>query len=237
MPTILITGTNRGLGLEMVRQYADAGWRVLACCRVPSKAEKLQALCISHGDAIEMYQLDVTDFDNIDQLADELSDTPIDVLLNNAGVFGPKVSEGNDLRQSFGSIDYDIWAGVLHTNTFAPMKMAEAFIGHVAASGQKKIAVISSVIGSIGAADGQFYAYGTSKAAVSKAFANLAKDVADKEVAVGVFCPGWVPTEMGGPQADVAIEDSIRGLRARIDELDLNTPLTFRRYNNDLLPW
>ena len=237
MPTILITGANRGLGLEMVRQYAAAGCRVLACCRNPREAEKLQALCISHSDLIEMYQLDVADFANIDQLAEELRGTSIDVLLNNAGVFGPKVSEGNDLRQSFGHIDYDIWMEVLLTNTFAPVKMAEAFIEHVAASEQKKIAVISSVIGSIGAAEGQFYAYGTSKAAVSKAFANLAKDVADKGVAVGVFCPGWVPTEMGGPQGNVAIEDSIQGLRARIEALDLATPLTFRRYNNDLLPW
>ena len=236
MPTILITGTNRGLGLEFTKQYLDAEWQVLACCRQPERASDLEALADLHPNLLTIHPLDVSDFAQIDQLADQLGGEKIDVLLNNAGIFGPKISE-NDNRQTFGSIDYEIWLNILRTNTLAPMRMAEAFVEHVAASEIKKIVVISSDIGSIGNADGQYYAYGSSKAAVSKAYANLAVDLQDRGIGVGVFCPGWVPTEMGGPQGHVAIEDSIAGLRARIDEIRPGPIPSFRRYNNDLLKW
>ncbi len=235
MLTVLITGTNRGLGLEMVRQYAGQGWTVLACCRHPKAADELQKLAAYHPDQIEVHALDVADFDQIDALAQTLEGRPIDLLINNAGIFGPKYTVGNDMRQQFGHMDYDIWVEVLRVNTFAPMKMVERFIRNIEAGRLKKIAVISSVIGSSTDAEGQFYAYGSSKAAVSKVFANLAVDLAPKGIAVGIFCPGWVPTEMGGPGAHVPIEDSIAGLRARIDELTLENAGQFRRYNNDAL--
>ena len=236
MPTLLITGANRGLGLEFTRQYLDLGWRVHACCRQPLSADALNAFATEHPDILSIHRLDVSDFDQIDQLADQLRDEKIDVLLNNAGVFGPKVSEG-DNRQSFGTIDYDIWYDVFRTNTMAPVKMAEAFIDHVASSDLKKIVVISSLIGSITDTQAGYYAYGTSKAGVSKAFATLALDVEGRGIGVGVFCPGWVPTEMGGPMGDVAIENSIAGLRERIDDIRPGRIADFRRYNNDLLSW
>ena len=178
----------------------------------------------------------MADFNQIDQLAEQLRDESIDVLLNNAGVFGPKITE-DDNRQSFGTIDYDIWYDVFRTNTMAPMKMAEAFVDHVASSELKKMVAITSLIGSIADTQAGYYAYGTSKAGVSKAFATLALDMEHRGIGVGVFCPGWVPTEMGGPMGDVGIEDSIAGLRDRIDEIRPGHIPDFRRYNNDLLNW
>ena len=236
MPTILITGANRGLGLEFTKQYLAQGWRVHACCRQPSSADALNALGAQHGGLLSIHQLDVSDFNQIDQLADQLRDETIDVLLNNAGVFGPKITE-DDNRQSFGTIDYDIWYDVFRTNTMAPMKMAEAFVDHVASSELKKMVAITSLIGSIADTQAGYYAYGTSKAGVSKAFATLALDMEHRGIGVGVFCPGWVPTEMGGPRGDVGIEDSIAGLRDRIDEIRPGRIPDFRRYNNDLLSW
>ena len=236
MPTILITGANRGLGLEFTNQYLGAGWRVHACCRQPSSADELNKLAGDHPDLLRVHELDVADFSQIDQLAEELRGEKIDVLLNNAGVFGPKVSEG-DNRQSFGTVDYNIWFDVFRTNTMAPVKMAEAFVEHVASSDLKKIVVISSVVGSIADTEAGYYAYGTSKAGVSKAFTTLALDVEGRGIGVGVFCPGWVPTQMGGPMGDVDIKDSIAGLRTRIDEIRPGRVPGFRRYNNDALNW
>jgi NAD(P)-dependent dehydrogenase (short-subunit alcohol dehydrogenase family) len=186
---------------------------------------------------VSLHALEVTDFEQIDQLAATMESVPIDLLINNAGVFGPKVSTDEDYRQQFGHMDYDIWMDILRINTFAPLKMAEAFVENVAMSEQKKMAVISSFIGSSEDAQGSFYAYGSSKAAVSKVFANLAKDLSVRGIAVGVYCPGWVPTELGGSQGTVPVEQSIGGLRLRFDELTLESAGAFTRYNGDALNW
>ena len=235
MPTVLITGANRGLGLEFVRQYAGERWRVLACCRKPSDGDELAALAKVHEVVVQ--QLDITDFDAVDALAKQWSDEPIDVLINNAGLFGPKVQAENDWRQSFGHMDYDIWLQVLNTNLLAPLKMAEAFVAQVAASEQKKIVTISSVIGSIAGTETGLYAYRTSKAGVNMAMATLANELRSQDIAVAVFCPGWVRTRMGGKDATVAPRDSIAGLRKLIDQLQPGQSSQFRRYNGDLLAW
>jgi NAD(P)-dependent dehydrogenase (short-subunit alcohol dehydrogenase family) len=233
MPTILITGANRGLGLEFARQYAADGWRVLAACREPKSATALAAL----PGAIDVFALEVTDFSSIESLAAELKGTPIDVLLNNAGQFGPRLLKSGERGQAFGHIDYDEWMRILRVNTFAPVKMAEAFIAHVVASGQKKIVAITSTMGSIASTEGGYYIYRTSKAALNMAMASLAKDVAARGVAVAVYCPGWVKTDMGGSMADIEPEVSIAGLRGRIGELSLAASGIFRRYDGDAIPW
>lgn len=237
MPTILITGTNRGLGLEFTRQYAADGWRVLACCRKPDQAEQLHALAAARPSDIRIFPLDVADFSAIDDLADQLRGEPIDLLLNNAGAMGPKPGEQKADGQSFGTIDYDIWQDIIRVNTFAPVKMAEAFVTHVAAGAQKKIVSISSVLGSIAETYGNFYAYRTSKAALNMAMASLSKDLAARGIMVAVFCPGWVKTDMGGPQAEIMAEVSISGLRRQIAQLTLEAAGRFLRYNEDVLSW
>lgn len=143
MPTVLITGANRGIGLEFVRQYAAAGWQVHATCRTPETAAELQALADQHRGQIMLHQLNVADFHAIDRLAAQLSGTAIDVLINNAGIY-PDHAGGD-----FGDTDYPGWENAFRINTMAPLRMAEAFAGHVSASQQRKIALITSKMGSI----------------------------------------------------------------------------------------
>ena len=136
MPTVLITGANRGLGLEFARQYADDGWRVIAGCRDPAAAAELQAIAGQHPGRVTVARLDVLDHAGIDALAATYKATPIDVLLNNAGIIGPRQAELH--RQYFGTMDYAAMETVWRTNTVAPLKMSEVFAEHVAASAQKR---------------------------------------------------------------------------------------------------
>lgn len=236
MPTVMITGSNRGLGLEFVRQYLDTGWDVIASCRKPGSATVLRQLQEQH-ERLQVEALDVGDFDAVDALAARLRNRAIDLLINNAGVFGPKRGSDGDYRQSFGQIDYEIMTGVLRINALAPLKVAEAFLDHVAASGQKKIVTISSGLGSIGGTDTGLYAYRASKAAVNMLMATLANELRDKGVIVTVFNPGWVKTDMGGADASLGVEDSISRLRGRIAALTGADSGAFLNYDGDRLPW
>src|SRR5689334_5370812 len=128
MPTTLISGANRGIGLEFARQYAADGWHVIAACREPSKATALRRL----GDAVSVHAMDVTDHASVEALAKELRREPIDLLINNAGIYGKS-------GQRFGHIDYDDWARVLRVNTLGPLKVSECFADRVAKSDRKLI--------------------------------------------------------------------------------------------------
>ena len=235
MKTCVVTGANRGIGFEFSRQFAAAGWRVYAGCRNPDSADDLNKLVARA--AIEPIALDVTSLSSIDALASRLAGEPVDLLINNAGLFGPKAGADNDLRQQFGHIDYDIWNELLRVNAMGPVRMTEALLPNLEIGREKKVATISSAISSIGDTDTGLYAYRTSKAAVNMAMATLANDLRPRGIAVGIFCPGWVRTEMGGPDAVVEPEASVEGLRARISELSLETSGSFVRYNGDALPW
>ena len=235
MPQVLVTGANRGLGLEFVRQYAQAGWSVFACCRDLENASELREL--ANAGNVLLHKLDVGDFGAIKALADQLRGEPIDLLLNNAGLFGPKIQADRDKRQSFGHVDYTIWDTLLRVNTMAPLHIAECFVEHVAASEQKKIVALTSIMGSIADTSGGLYAYRSSKAALNMVMASLAHELAPRGIAVSVFCPGWVKTAMGGPQASIEPEVSIAGLRERIAEMRPAVPICFRRYNDDELAW
>jgi NAD(P)-dependent dehydrogenase (short-subunit alcohol dehydrogenase family) len=236
MPTVLITGANRGLGLEMARQYSADGWAVIATCRNPSDAPELQALDKQHP-SLNIYALDVANFAAIDTLASELKGRSIDVLINNAGLFGPKATADGDLRQNFGHMDYDMWTELFRINTMVPLKMAEAFVKHVAASEQKKIITITSSVGSIAQADGQFYAYRTSKAAANMLMRNMAGDVKQYGITAAAFCPGWVKTRMGGPDAPLEAPGAIASLRNVIAGLTLDSTGRFWLYNGTNVPW
>ena len=142
MPTVLITGANRGLGLEFCRQYAEKAWDVLACCRNPAQASELNALSQRYGN-IQIEALDVAQFDQIDAVSKKLSCICIDVLINNAGVYEDNRNNG------FGQLDYQAWSHSLLINTQGPMKMAEAFFPHVQRGDKKLIVNISSLMGSL----------------------------------------------------------------------------------------
>jgi NAD(P)-dependent dehydrogenase (short-subunit alcohol dehydrogenase family) len=236
MPDILITGANRGLGLEFARQYAAGGWDVIATCRNPADAADLRALAEVTG-RITVEPLDVTDHAGIDALAAKYRGRPLDVLLNNAGIIGPIPIADHIAKQRFGTIDYGTWELVLRTNTLAPVKMAEAFLENVLAGEQKKICTISSTIGSIAERDTAAFAYGSSKAAVNKAMTMLAGVLRERGVIVALFCPGYVQTRMDMGGADVTPEQSITGLRSLIDTLTLADSGSFRRYNGERIAW
>ena len=235
MPTALITGANRGLGLEFSRQYLGDGWRVIAGCREPGEADALQQLAT---EGLQIVRIDVADHDSIENAASDIGDQPIDVLINNAGLFGPRVTAENDWRQSFGHIDYGIWQDVLNVNTLAPVKIAETFVSNVAASDQRKIITISSQLGSIDDVGSEgLFAYRTSKAAVNMAMVTLAQQLSPQSIIVALFCPGWCRTDMGGEEAPLEPAESVAHMRQLIADLTLEDTGTFTHHSGKRLPW
>jgi NAD(P)-dependent dehydrogenase (short-subunit alcohol dehydrogenase family) len=191
MPSALITGANRGLGLEFARQYLDDGWQVYAACRDPKSASELRRLADASDHKLRVIALDVTNSTSVKAAAAELEGRAIDVLINNAGVGGPR-------GQSIGNIDYETWAHVLDVNTLGPMRVAEAFVDNVAQSERKLIVTITSGMGSIGDnTSGGAFAYRSSKAAVNMVMHSLAIDLAPRGITCVVINPGWVRTDMG----------------------------------------
>jgi len=226
MPTVMITGANRGLGLEFARQYVRDGWSVIATCRKPEDATELNAI-----DGVTVYPLNVTDFMAVRALADQLKGAAIDVLINNAGVYGPKNSALNE-------IDFDVWEQVLRTNALAPLCVAQCFAAHVAASDRKCIATLSSKMGSMtDNTSGGSYIYRSSKAAVNAVMKSLASDLGPQGVISVLLHPGWVRTDMGGPSGLIGAEQSVAGMRHVINAADMNASGHFYAYDGAEIPW
>jgi NAD(P)-dependent dehydrogenase (short-subunit alcohol dehydrogenase family) len=226
MPTILITGANRGIGLELAKQYAGDGWSVIATARDPKNADGLNAL---KGD-IRIEALEVTDEKQIAALAKKLKGTAIDVLLNNAGMLTG--------YESFGETDTESWLKTLHVNSIAPLKLTEALVEHVAASQQKKVASITSGMGSIGShASTGAYAYRSSKAALNMVMVTAANELRSRGISVAVISPGWVKTDMGGAGAPLDVKQSAAGIRKVIDKLNVGISGQFFNYSGENLPW
>lgn len=240
MPTVLVTGSNRGLGLEFVRQYAADGWHVLACARAPDRAEALHEIAASAGGRVEVHALDVTDHAVVDALAARLAGRPIDVLLNSAGTMGRRnfAKEGLAMDR-FGESDFDDWAGIFRVNMMGPMKMAGAFAPHVAASAEKKIVALTSVIGSIASNTiGGLYSYRASKAGLNAIMRSMAIDAGKRYgIIAAPIHPGWVRTELGGPRADLDAPTSVAGVRNVIAGLTKEKAGRFWMYDGTELPW
>jgi NAD(P)-dependent dehydrogenase (short-subunit alcohol dehydrogenase family) len=235
--TVLVTGANRGLGLEFTRQYVERDWRVIATCRNPGKAEALNTLAAETPDVV-VEQLDVVDHGQIDALAAKYINVPIDVLINNAGIGG-----GTE-NQLFGKLNYDAYRTVLDVNTFGPIKVAEAFVDHVKASELKKIITVSSSQGSIASVEmPMLYWYRSSKSALNMLMVNLALQLKRRDVIVGLVTPGATATEFidarfrkaipGIREPDVAAADMIRN----IDRFTLENSGTFFNYDGGIVPW
>jgi NAD(P)-dependent dehydrogenase (short-subunit alcohol dehydrogenase family) len=228
--TILITGANRGIGLELTRQYAEAGWRVYACCRHPGKGIELNDLTKEY-DQISIHKLDVTDHAHIQGLAKELKDQPIDILFNNAGVYGP-----SDAR--FGNTDVEQWLDCLRINSIAPMKIMEAFVNNVAQSQTQLIATMSSKMGSMADnGSGGSYIYRSSKAAVNAVMKSAAIDLAPQGIKVAILHPGWVLTDMGGPNAEITVQESARNLRGILEGVTMENSGSFFDIDGTVIPW
>ena len=239
MSTVLITGANRGIGLEFVRQYADDDWTVIACCRDPDGegAEDLRAIASSADGRVSMETMDMLDHGSIDTVAKKYAGTPIDVLINNAGIIGPVPIQDHLDAQHFGTIDYEVWDQVVRTNTFAPIKMGEAFLDNVLAGEEKKIITLSSTVGSLQEDKTPAFCYCTSKTAVTKAVQLMAEVLREKGVIAMAFCPGHVKTRMGVGGATVEIPDSVTGMRGMIASFTMDDTGTFRRFNGDTVAW
>ena len=224
MPTVLVTGANRGIGLEFVRQYAGNGWKVHACCRSPENADDLKAL---KGE-IEIHALDVADFTAVRGLGETIDDA-LDVIVANAGVGGKDVGD-------FGAIDFEAFARVLAVNTLGPVALLEAFAPHLKRA-KGKFAAISSDLGSIARSSGFAPAYSTSKAALNMAMKAYAQGLYNEGVAVAPLHPGWVKTDMGGEGAPTTPADSVAGLRKRIEEMNAVASPKYRDFTGAELPW
>ena len=230
-PTLLITGANRGLGLEFCRQYGAAGWPVIACCRQPASAGALKALAGQYP-SIEIQALDVAHFEQIDALAVTLRERPIDILINNAGVYGQAD------RQTLGRIDYAEWETVFRVNCEAPVRMVEAFLPHLAASERKLIVTISTLMASIADnTSGGHILYRSSKAALNAAMKSLSLDLQPQGIGVLILHPGWVQTDMGGAQAPTTPETSIAGMRRVIEAFRPAHTGQFINFRGEALAW
>lgn len=232
--TVLITGSNRGLGLEFVRQFSPRGYKIIATCREPGQAVELKKLAEKSGDIV-IERLDVADHAQIDALADKYRGVPIDILLNNAGI------GGGAENQEFGKFKYEVFHDVMQVNALGPLKMAEAFVQNVAASPLKKLMTVSSSQGSIGKVTmPRLYWYRSSKSALNMVMANLALELKRQNIIVGLVTPGPTDTDFmkGLPKAmlrrpEVAAADMIRG----IDNFTLEKTGQFVNYDGTLLPW
>jgi NAD(P)-dependent dehydrogenase (short-subunit alcohol dehydrogenase family) len=204
MPSALITGANRGLGLEFARQYLADGWQVYAACRDPNSASELGRLADTSDAKLHILALDVTDPASVKGAAVKVDGQAIDLLVNNAGIGGAR-------GQTIGNIDYEAWAKVLDVNTMGPMRVSEAFVDHVAKSERKLIVSLTSGMGSLADnTSGGSIAYRSSKAAVNMVMRSLAIDLAD----------------MGGPHATLTAAESVNKLRRLFEILG---PAQFRQ--------
>jgi NAD(P)-dependent dehydrogenase (short-subunit alcohol dehydrogenase family) len=234
MSTVLITGANRGLGLEFARQYGADGWDVVATSRDPQKSEDLQQLQ-KKNHKVSLPALDVTNGKSVAALAHALGGRAIDLLILNSAIYTRK---GNRI----GEIDYDAWREANETNLMGAVRVAEALLENVAASKRKQIAAISTGMGSMQALNstigfGAVYQYRTSKAGLNMAMSILAKEMEPRGVSVVIFDPGWVQTDMGGANAALTPQESIGGMRTVLAGDPMSLTGKFIGYDDRPRPW
>lgn len=234
MQNILITGANRGIGLALVEQYlAEGSSRVFATCRDPEAAEALSALADANPENLRTLQLDVDDVASIKRAANAVSaeTDALDLLINNAGVSG-----GDDTRE-LGQLDSAAVAAVITTNAVAPLIVTQACRELLHRADSPRVVMISSGLGSLARADGGAYAYRMSKAAMNMAARVLAFDEAMAGIMTVTMAPGWVRTDMGGPSANLAPEESARALLDVVEGLSASDNGKFYRYDGVELDW
>ena len=238
--TVLVTGANRGIGLQLATNYAKRGWTVIATARKPAKATELNALAAEYPNVSVEY-LDLTDHKGIDKLAKQLKGVPIDVLLNNAAMLG------DPALQDYGNFNYEEMQRVYEVNTVGTMKMSEAFYDNVLISDQKKIVAVTSLQGSIaGARDPLIPFYKMSKTALNMGMMNISRRVKSKKITVVLISPGAVDTEMMNSALDhagfkgnflITPEESAEAVINIIDQYNFDMSGTFMSHRGDVIPW
>lgn len=236
VPTILITGSNRGIGLEFVKQLHANGWNVIGTARKPERATELKALA-DNNERITMVQLDVTKADSIAAMAKTLKGQPIDVLLNNAGVYGDKE------KQTLETLDADEFEFVFNVNTLGPMKVTQALLPNVRAGQQKKILVMGTGLGLVAFGPRQegSYWYKMSKSAVHLGSLVMREELKDEGIAVQLIAPGIVQTDLLRQSTDkdigITVEQSVSSMLRVIDSINLKTNKKMINYDGGRLPW
>jgi NAD(P)-dependent dehydrogenase (short-subunit alcohol dehydrogenase family) len=228
---VVITGANRGIGLELVRQYARAGWRVLAGARHPEAALELSRLAGDSNGSISVHPLDVTQPAHIAGLQAVLGSDPLDLLICNAGVYGPT-------ETVFGRVDETAWIETLRVNTIAPLKLLEALAENLARASHPLAAVLSSKMGSISDnRSGGSYIYRSSKAALNAVMRSAAIDLRPRGIGLILLNPGWVKTAMGGPNGEIDVTESVQGMRRILDRAALSDTGHFFDIDGSEIPW
>jgi NAD(P)-dependent dehydrogenase (short-subunit alcohol dehydrogenase family) len=227
---VLVTGANRGLGLEFVKQYAEEGATVFACCRDPGTSKALRRISDEAGGKVSLHGLDVTDGSEVAKFAESFGDEPIDLLINNAGIYGPE-------KQSAAHMDFEGWAKTFAVNTMAPLRVAQAFHRNLKKGKAKKLVTITSGMGCTAQHGGDYFAYRSSKAAVNNVMHGLAVAWKGDGIIVTLIHPGWVKTDMGGKNAALEPHQSIEGMRKVIAKLSAADSGKFLDYSGKELPW
>jgi len=240
MSSVIITGANRGLGLEFTRQYLEDGWEVYAFCRQPDKAAELEIMGAAMDSTLHLEQMDISNHEQIAAAAKSLQNKPIDLLINNAGIadgYGRGVyemKEDPDIR----NYDFDFWEEMMRINTLAPAKLIGAFLENISAGKQKIIANLSSGLGSItNLAWAGKYGYCASKAGLNMVSKGLAEWLRPENIKVISLSPGWTRTDMGGSEATNSVEESVSGMRRVITGLNLADSGRFWNFDGGELPW
>ena len=229
MATVMIVGATRGIGLELVRQYAVQGDNVIACARDTSAASLLEELASSHSN-VTIEQLDVAQSESVNAAAELIGDVAIDTVIVVAGVVG-------GMRQSIDDLDLEAWHEAFSANTIGPIMVARAFKPNLVASGAGNLMILSSQLGASTWPFGGMYIYSTTKAAVGKAAKILSIDWKEDPIIVSVMHPGYVQTDMGGPNAEITPEESASGIRSVIGNLSAEDSGNFYKWNGDIHPW
>jgi len=236
MPTVMVTGANRGIGYEHVAQYAQKKWNVIACARRPEKAIELLQLQDKYGANFIIEELEVTNHKQVDDLSQKHSNTTIDILINNAGTGGPEGMPGAMDYQKIDNMNYQIWRDILEVNLLAPFKVATSFHKQISISDKKTLIMMSSDLGSVSQNTfGGLYSYRASKSAlniVAKGMSNEWKDII-----VVTLAPGWCRTYLGGAEAEIDPMDSVEDQQKMFESLTESDSGKFLdRFGNEV-PW
>ena len=231
MKNILITGASRGLGLGLVKKYLENNEKVFCTTRNILKSKELVLLKEKHINNLKICELDLLDKDSPNILSNFLVNKPIDLFINNAGVIGQSA-------QHFKSISLNPWIEVLKVNLIAPLLITQSIIKNIEKSSEKKIYILSSKVGSIeDNKSGGMYVYRSSKTALNQIVKSLSIDLKPLGIAVISLHPGWVRTEMGGPNALISVEESVNGMFGVISNTNIRNSGQFINYDGTQIPW
>ena len=230
MSTILVTGANRGIGFEFVQQYLAMGEQVIATYRNEKNSDQLISLCRDESN-LEIFKLDVAFDSSMEEFGQRLGDQPIDIFINNAGIYGPRDSV-------FGKVDEADWLSVLRINALAPLFLTQLLIENLRRGELKKLVYVTSKMGSIeDNRGGGSYVYRSSKAALNAVVKSISVDLESEKMAVAVLHPGWVRTDMGGPNGLIDTKTSVAGMVQVIRNLNVESSGAFFNYDGNVIPW